>query len=386
MCSFSYCERTIQTWFRIFRRLLWVRKLRVFPAGRAWLRWVLRFGADGCREGVAAASPAGVSDVVAEIRRCDDGGWILTDRRVCAVFGLFALVVSIFGIPAACFAQAHDPLAPFKSDFGEKVVRGEDRLRLHVPASFEGRTAKEWRKHYGVELFRGARFERFDSRVEMRGRVSIFDFEYIKDKLDVQVYRSRATRPGKNSCMACHGGDFPRTTLMVGQETVEIVADPVQQGNLIFTVHDAHVTSGHVGINHWISHRLMLRGDYKVGKIRQSDIALDAQAATICVSGIMGHRLVWNSDLIVSKTESYPMKKTFTASLAYRFGKRLRLTFGGGAFLDGYTHFGTEMSEMGVISTTLEKKEPERLPSLFNRVKDDQFGYWLAALEYEYPF
>ena len=303
------------------------------------------------------------------------------------IFIHFAIFMAFWGtLPPAAFAQSNSPIAPFKSDFGEKIIRGEDQLKLQVPASFEGRTAKEERKHYGVELFQCARFERFDSRVELRGQVSIFDFEYIKDRLDLQIYRSKKRRPRCNSCMACHGGDFPRTTVMIGEENTQIIADPVQLGNLIFTVHDANVSSVHANINHWVSHNLMLRGDYKVGELRQSDIALKAQALTLGASGFWGHRIIWNSDLIVSKTESYPRKKTFTSSLAYKMSKRLRLTVGGGAFFDGYTHFGTEMSEMGVISTTLEKKEPDRLPSLFNRIKNDQFGYWSASLEYEYPF
>jgi hypothetical protein len=44
------------------------------------------------------------------------------------------------------------------------------------------------------------------------------------------------------------------------------------------------------------------------------------------------------------------------------------------------------MSEMGLMTHTMAKDDPDILPSLFTKLKDDQFGYWHYTVEYEYRF
>jgi hypothetical protein len=72
--------------------------------------------------------------------------------------------------------------------------------------------------------------------------------------------------------------------------------------------------------------------------------------------------------------------------LNYRLFDGLKIGVSGGAFLDGYTQFGTEMAELGLMTTTMAKDDPDLLPSLFKKLKDDAFGYWHYSIEYEYRF
>jgi len=96
--------------------------------------------------------------------------------------------------------------------------------------------------------------------------------------------------------------------------------------------------------------------------------------------------MTWSGELNFSKADTYSLRKTFIGNVGYRPIKGLKLSVGGGAFLDGYTQFGTGMSEMGLVSMGLQKDSPGLLPSLFNKLKDDQFGYWQFSAEYEYKF
>jgi len=283
--------------------------------------------------------------------------------------------------------SAKEPFAcPDSTDFSEKFYRSEEKLDLQVPQSFEGRTAKDERKINGVELFERVRFERTDGKVELRGTATVFDFDYVKDKLDLQIYKSRGLKPGSNTCMDCHGGKLSRTTVTVGQETQELIPKPIVRGNIKFTLDDAAVESAHITLNHWLNPRIMATADYKAGELHQAGISLNSVAAGFGLLGNVGSRFFWNGKVVLSKTESYKSKKTLTGKLTWAAGKRLKLSVGGGAFLDGYTHFGTDMSELGVMTVNLEKNDPELLPSLFTRLKKDRFGYLQTAIQYDYPF
>ena len=275
---------------------------------------------------------------------------------------------------------------PDFTNFGEFLYRGQEYLKLYVPASFEGRTAIERREVKGIEIFRGARFQRIDSKVQLRGLSTVFDFDSVKDSFDVQIHRSRAGRPGYNACMECHGGNLPRTTVIIGNEYQLLEPKPVVKGNVRFTIDEVQQKSAHCQITHWLDNRCMVRGDYRTGTLSGGGNTLACRAATLGLAGIYGHRLTWDGRLIFSKTESYRLKRILEGELAYRLARRTRITISGGAFLDGYVHFGSSMGELGAMTFNLERDDPQLLPSLFTRLKNDRFGYYRAAVQYEYPF
>lgn len=305
--------------------------------------------------------------------------------RVFIVVLLVALGLSgAFLLPLR--AENWEANGPAGSQLGQMVFRGEDRLELYVPQSFEGRTAKEKRRFLGIELFEGMRFERRESDVQLRGKSTIFDFDVKRDRFDYQIHTSRAMRPGGNACMDCHGGQFPRTTLIVGTEMVHLEPKPITKGNITFTIDEASLDVARAQLNHWFSNRLMARGELQRGVFRQDILDLEVTAASLGLAGMVGHRLVWEGRAIVSKMESYSARRTITGELSYRFGKRLKLMVGGGAFLDGYTQFGTEMSDMGALTVNLSRNDPQLMPTLFQKLKNERFGYLATSLRYEYPF
>jgi hypothetical protein len=296
---------------------------------------------------------------------------------ILGVFGVFLLPLR---------AEKWESNGPAGSQLGQMIFRGEDRLELYVPQSFEGRTAKEKRRFFGIELFEGMRFERRESDVQLRGRSTIFDFEVKRDRFDYQIHTSRARRPGANACMDCHGGEFPRTTLIVGTEMAHLEPKPITKGNITFTIDEASFDVARAQLNHWFTKRLMARGEVQRGVFRQDRLDLEVAAASLGLAGMVGHRLVWEGRAIVSKMATFTARRTITGELSYRFGKRLKLTVGGGAFLDGYTQFGTDMSDMGALTVNLARNDPQLMPTLFQRLKDERFGYLTTSLRYEYPF
>jgi hypothetical protein len=275
---------------------------------------------------------------------------------------------------------------PGGASIGQGVMLKREHLELHVPKSFEGRTANEWRTTQGVELQNTVRFARTESKVQLRGTSTVFDFDYTEDVLDVQIFRSRQRIPRSNSCMDCHGGNFSRTTAIVGQKHQELLPKPYKRGFLTIFLDRAYTESFHTEVNHWLNQSLMVKADYRWGYMKQSNYNLKAEAYTVGLAGRFKHRLTWSGDLIISKAETYPQRKTFVGKLNYRLFDGLKIGVSGGAFLDGYTQFGTEMAELGLMTTTMAKDDPDLLPSLFKKLKDDAFGYWHYSIEYEYRF
>ncbi|MBF0408518.1 MAG: hypothetical protein HQM10_14300 [Candidatus Riflebacteria bacterium] len=270
-------------------------------------------------------------------------------------------------------------------EFGQKFYRGEETLQLYVPKSFEGRSAKENRKIYGVELFNGFRFERIDSDFNLKGRSSVFDFESKKDSFDYQIFNSKAVRPSDRSCMECHCGKS-RTTAFMGYETQALEAKPLQRGGIQVSLADVLQKSWHVRLGYWLSERYHSAVDFRTGSLVGGRICLKADTSTLLISGFQGHRFFWDSRFSVSKTESYPAKKFFGANISYKFGRRLKLLLGGGIFFDGVNYFGTEMSELGSMVFALEKSDPDMLPALYQRLRSEKFGYYKSSIIYEYPF
>ncbi|HNX74986.1 MAG TPA: hypothetical protein PLM07_05510 [Candidatus Rifleibacterium sp.] len=301
-------------------------------------------------------------------------------KTLCIISGLMMVL--------SC-AHAEEPWElspPGGADIRQSVFARQEHLELHVPASFEGRTAIERRTTVGFEYNRLLRYAHTESDVELRGRSSIFDFEYAQDIFDVQVFRSKQIQPGASSCMDCHGGAIRRTTVAVGIEKQELDPKPYYRGYTRVGIDPAESFSWRGEVNHWLTPTLLLKGELKTGTLEQGRHSLDAKSVTVGLGGNALHRMTWSGDLNFSKVESYKQRKTFTGKVNYRLFHGLKLTVGGAAFLDGYTQYGTDMSEMGLITNGLAKDDPELLPSLFTRLKDDQFGYWHFGAEYEYKF
>lgn len=297
------------------------------------------------------------------------------------------VIFILMGIGAqATAAEAWDLGSPGQADIRQNVAVRYDQLQLHVPSSFEGRTAKEWRTSFSGEVKNLVRYTHSESDVELRGSATIFDFDYVNDVIDIQVFRSKNKKPGANSCMDCHGGEFSRTTAIIGYENKELTPKPYRKGIATIYLDQATAKSFHGEINHWVTPHLMVKGRLQAGTLEQGRHSLDAKAATIGIAGTAWHRLIWSGDLNFSKVESYSMRKTLIGKANYSLFKGFKLGVEGGAFLDGYTQYGTEMSEMGLMTLGLNKDSPTLLPNLFSKLKDDKFGYWRLTAEYEHKF
>ena len=53
----------------------------------------------------------------------------------------FLLIVLVVGFSTANAAEMWEIGSPSRADIGQRLSAGHDRLQLHVPKSFEGRTA-----------------------------------------------------------------------------------------------------------------------------------------------------------------------------------------------------------------------------------------------------
>jgi hypothetical protein len=255
-----------------------------------------------------------------------------------------------------------------------------------VPKSFEGRTAKEWRNTFTAEIKNIARITHQESDTELRGTATKFDFSDKTDAIDIQVFKSKDTKPGANSCMDCHGGEFARTSAIIGYESKELTPKPYIRGMATIFLSKAESRSLRGEIKHWMTPHLMVKARLENGHVEQGQHRFSAKAFTVGLGGTAWHRLVWTTDLNFSKVESYSLRKTFTGKVNYHLFKGLKLGVEGGIFIDGYTQYSTDMAEMGMMSMSLNKDNPNLLPNLFNRLKDDKFGYWQFSAEYEYRF
>ena len=186
--------------------------------------------------------------------------------------------------------------------------------------------------------------------------------------------------------MECHGGDYPRATIIIGQETVSIQPKPANRGGVTFLLADLLVKSAHVSASYWLHKNICLRADYKSGTIQQGLLRFGAHAVTVGAAGPYGNRFAWDSDLVVSQTETYPRKAAFKGNIHYKIGKGLKITIGGGAFLRGTMNYGTDLSELGQTAIGLEKEDSSLLPDLFRRLRDSRYGYLHTTLTYDYAF
>ncbi len=274
---------------------------------------------------------------------------------------------------------------PGEAKIDNNAKLSQTHLEMKVPSSLKGRSVKSFKTIFSADISNNVRYTHEDTDIELRGKSNRLDMEYKKDIFDVQIYKSPQTQLGTSSCMDCHGADAPRTLATVGYEKTKAKADPYHLNNATVQLANADSKAFRGEITHWMNESLMLRGNLRLGSFKQGTMKLDAKAFTLGLGGYASHKVTWQGDFIVSKVESYKQKKNLVGKVDYRLNKNFKLFAGGGIFLDGYTQFGTEFSEMGMLINGVVS-DSTKLPSLFNRLKNDRFGYWNLGLEFKCMF
>lgn len=296
---------------------------------------------------------------------------------------IIALIMGMVTFTSLAGAEEKwEPAQPGIANIGHSITINRSYLGMYVPKSFEGRKAKENRNTYTLELKNKVRFTHSDAEVRLKGLANSMNFDYKSDILDVQVFRSGNMRPCSSSCMDCHGEEVPRTMATIGYGQTR--NDDYTYNGIYFEKSNSKFFRATV--DHWMKDKLMLRGELRLGKVEQGDVSENATSLSIGLGGTIDHRITWSGDYIFSKVNSFKARNILVGRLAFRIIKGLKFKFEAGAFLDGYTQFGTNMSEMGLATIEAVKNNRNSLPSLFEKLKDDKFGYYNASLEYEYRF
>ncbi len=304
-------------------------------------------------------------------------------------FTKFALLMAVCSFAFAGNANAEEQWEmgqPGTANIGKNIDVNVETLGLFVPKSFEGRKAKETRFNYGFEFNRLIRYVHSTSEVEVTGRNSEMPFDYKRDAIDVQIFRSKEKQPNISACMDCHGDSLPRTTAVVGYSKTSYENEPYRSGNTYYHINDAETDYFRAEINHWLDTRFMLKFEFKIGNVKQGKYDFGAHAVTLGIGGSLQHRLTWSADWTLSKVQNFKNKNTLVLRGNYRLYEGLKLKAELGAFLNGYTTFGTNMSEMGSSIAETVRDNEDWLPSIFEKLKDKTFGYWNVCLEYEYKF
>ena len=271
---------------------------------------------------------------------------------------------------------------PGNANIGQSVFINQERLGLYVPKSFEGRKVNEDKTNFGLEIKNTFRFKHSDSEVNLKGMVNKMKFKYKTDIIDVQIFRSDKMKPGASACMDCHGSSIPQTLATIGYGQTKI-DDYRYVGNY---VNNSESRFFRANVDHWVKRNLMLKGELRIGKVEQGSYSLDAKSLSLGIGGTAFHRLTWSGDWILSKVDSFKARNSLIGKVTYKIIGGLKLKFEAGAFLDGYTQFGTTLSEMGMATAEPVNRYADWLPSFFQKLKNDAFGYYNACVEYEYRF
>ncbi|MBR4570621.1 MAG: hypothetical protein IKO19_08190 [Candidatus Riflebacteria bacterium] len=271
---------------------------------------------------------------------------------------------------------------PGNANIGQSVFVNQERLGLYIPKSFEGRRVNEDRTNFGFEIKNTFRFKHSDSEVNLKGMVNKMNFEYKTDIIDVQIFRSKNMKPGASACMDCHGSSIPRTLATIGYGQTKIDAYRYV-GN---DINKSESRFFRANVDHWVQRNLMLKGEVRLGKVEQGALSLDAKSISLGIGGTAFHRLTWSGDWILSKVDNFKARNSLIGKVTYKIIGGLKFKFEAGAFLDGYTQFGTTLSEMGMATAEPVNRYADWLPNFFKRLKNDAFGYYNACVEYEHRF
>lgn len=295
-----------------------------------------------------------------------------------------ALFILCISLPV--FAnESWEQVYPGDAKIGSSITYKRDYYELKVPSSLSGRSVRNYKNTFRADMSKLVRFIHEDGDMKLRGKSSYMNMDYNRDILDISIFKSKSSQSGASACIDCHGSNMPRTSATIGFEKIKNKTDPYKMDAVTVYLDKAEATMVRGNIDHWLNSNLMLRGSVKKGKIEQGNKELDASAFTIGLGGYIFGNVTWSGELNISKVEGYKEKKTIVGRLIYKIIKGLKISFEGGIFLDGYTQFGTEFAEIG-MSLDQVKNDVNRLPSMFNKLKNDKYGYWSLGLEYEYKF
>ncbi len=269
-----------------------------------------------------------------------------------------------------------------------RIKRFHEYSKMIVPDSFQGRRGKSTLEGNAISLFDRIEFRRDEIKTRLKGIVNRFDFDTEVDTLQGMLWRSRAELPGRNSCMDCHaqGDASARTQLWIGKETRYIDPYPSIRGNAAIEFADADTDKSFWELRHWVSHHQRVSAGASNGRMRSFQTVQKAKSAWLGWSWI-NHKDVniyteWRS----SKPELYQLRHEFTGAIGYKAGKRLQVGLKGGVLLNGVGHYDLGFSDLGAVSVSTDLYSPETLPSIYNTLKNEKFGYYSIEARYEYAF
>ncbi len=302
------------------------------------------------------------------------------------IIGLVFSVLSSFSIALAMSDENE------KSEENDgpviRIRRFHEYSKLIVPNSFQGRRGKYTLEGNSLMLFDRIEFRRDSIESRLKGTVNKFDFNTDVDRLQGMLWKSRATIPGRNTCMDCHASDATsaRTQVWIGEESRFIDPLPSVQGNSVTVIPDADVTKSFFELRYWASYRQRVHAGASEGHMRSFLTKQKAKSAWLGWSWFNHKDLTVNTEWRSSKPELYPIRHEFTGSLAYKAGKRLQVGVKGGVLMNGVGHYDLGYSDMGAVTVSTDLNTPETLPSIFQRLRNERFGYYSIEARYEYAF
>ncbi|HOY68826.1 MAG TPA: hypothetical protein PLP29_18250 [Candidatus Ozemobacteraceae bacterium] len=269
-----------------------------------------------------------------------------------------------------------------------RIKRFHEYSKLIVPSSFQGRKGKYNLEGTSLSLFDRIEFRRDQVKTRLKGTVNRFDYDTDVDRLQGMIWRSRADIPGRNSCMDCHetGDSAARTQLWIGRETRFIDPYPSLRDGAMLEIADADVSKTFWELRYWASHRQRIHGGLSQGRMRSFQTMQDAKSAWLGWSWYNHKNLIVNTEWRSSKPELYSMRHEFTGALSYKAGKRLQVGLKGGVLMNGVGAYDLGYSDMGAVTVSTDLYSPETLPSIFQKLRNEQFGYYSIEARYEYAF
>ncbi len=269
-----------------------------------------------------------------------------------------------------------------------RIKRFHEYSKMIVPDSFQGRRGKATLEGNAVSLFDRIEFRRDEIKTRLKGVVNKFDFDTEVDTLQGMLWRSRAEIPGRNSCMDCHsqGDSSARTQVWIGKEMRYIDPYPSLRGNAMIEFADADTDKTFYELRHWTSYRQRIHAGASNGRMRSFQTVQKAKSAWLGWSWFNHKDLNIFTEWRSSKPELYDLRHEFTGSLRYKAGKRLQLGLKGGVLMNGVGHYDLGFSDLGAVSVSTDLYSPETLPSIYNTLRNEKFGYYTIEARYEYAF
>ena len=295
---------------------------------------------------------------------------------------ILSIMLCLLSFASVTGAEVWETNKPGTADIKEGFSVSRSRLGLYVPKSFGGRKANEDRNTFTLELKNRVRFTHYNGDVELTGLANKMQFDYKTDIIDVQVFRSKTLCLSSSYCLDCQKDECARTMVIVGYGQTK-ADDYTYAGNHFVKSESKYFKTA---VDHWMKENLMLRGEFRFGKSEQGTISENAMSMSVGLGGYINHRLTWSGDYVYSKVDTFKARNLIVGRLAYTLCGGLKLNFEAGSFLNGYAQFGSNMTEMGLVTMEPVKRYRDSLPSLFEKLKDDKFGYYNASIEYEILF